>query len=143
MISAKRHLRFPPGLPTEEYVDTIERQAAWFEPSLEQAVAARCFASRVVAGAGLTHAVHDVALAAGELAANAAEHAVTRFEMAVTVAGCIRIEVLDGSSALPVRRDFGLEDERGRGIALVELVSERWGVEPMPAGKLVWAELPL
>lgn len=143
MIYAKRHLRIPPHLPTTTDVDTIERRTARFEPSLEQAVAARCFVSRVVAGAGLSHAVHDVALAAGELATNAAEHAETPFEVAVTVAECIRIEVADGSTEWPIRRDFGLDDERGRGIALVELVSSRWGVEETPTGKRVWAELPL
>ena len=112
-----------------------------FDPSLEQVVAARRFASRVVADAGLVHAVHDVALATGELAANAAEHARTRFDVVVVVGRVIRIEVSDESADLPVRGDPVLEDERGRGIALVELVSQRWGVERTDHGKRVWAEL--
>jgi anti-sigma regulatory factor (Ser/Thr protein kinase) len=114
---------------------------ARFEPSLEQAVAARCFVSRVVADAGHPEAVHDVALAAGELTANAAEHGHTPFEVSVTLDGCIRIEVADGNPDVPVVRDIDTYDERGRGLALVELVSCRWGVDRTPTGKLVWAEL--
>lgn len=121
----------------------IDRRTARFAPSLEEAVAARRFASRVVVGAGHAHAVADVALAAGELAANAAEHAVTPFEITVVVDGCIRIEVADGSADLPVRRDVGLDDERGRGMALVDLVSSRWGVHRTPTGKCVWAEIAI
>jgi len=118
----------------------IARRAS-FEPSLEQAVAARCFVSRVVADAGHSELVADVALAAGELTANAAEHAHTPFQVSVRVDGCIRIEVADGNTDLPVVRDVDTYDERGRGMALVELVSHRWGVDRTPTGKLVWAEI--
>jgi len=117
------------------------RSEARFDPSVDQVVAARRFASRVVADAGLTHAVADVALATGELAANAAEHAGTPFDVAVVVGCCIRIEVTDGCADLPVRHEVGTYDERGRGIALVELVSSRWGVDRVPDGKRVWAEI--
>jgi serine/threonine-protein kinase RsbW len=123
-------------------VVSTRRSEASFEPSLEQVVAARQFASRVVADAGLSHAVHDVALATGELAANAAEHAASGFEVVVLVAeGSIRIEVSDRSGELPVKPDVDEYAERGRGIALVELVSDRWGVDVTPDGKRVWAEI--
>lgn len=118
-----------------------QRQEAHFDPSVEQAVMARRFASRVVADAGLTSAVHDVALAAGELATNAAEHAGTPFDVAVVLDRCVHIEVIDGSTALPVIADIDVHAERGRGMALVDLVSTRWGVEPTPTGKRVWFEI--
>lgn len=120
-----------------------ERMEAQFDPSVEDIVAARRFASRVVADAGLTHAVHDVALAAGELAANAAEHARTPFGVRVLVDGCIRIEVTDGSDDLPQRVEPHDYDEHGRGIALIELVCRRWGVDSLARGKRVWVELDL
>ncbi len=120
-----------------------ERREARFDPSVEQAVAARRFASRVVADLGLAHAVHDVALATGELAANAAEHARTAFVVVVRVDGCVRIEVSDGSADLPFVTDADFDSERGRGMALVELVSDRWGVDKTPGGKVVWAEIPV
>jgi anti-sigma regulatory factor (Ser/Thr protein kinase) len=108
---------------------------------MDEVVAARRFASRVVAEAGLTHAVHDVALAAGELAANAAEHAHTPFDVTVEIEGCVRIEVTDGSDLLPRIVEPDLHSERGRGMALVELVSSRWGVDRIDSGKRVWAEI--
>lgn len=117
------------------------RCEARFDPSVEQAVAARRFASRVVAEAGFVHAVHDVALATGELATNAAEHAGTPFEVVVVLDGCVRIEVADGSDVLPTVADIDVDAERGRGMALVELVSCRWGVDRTPTGKRVWAEI--
>lgn len=94
-----------------------------------------------MADAGLIHAVHDVALAAGELATNAAEHARTPFEVEVSVEGCVRIAVSDGCADLPVVADVDTDAERGRGMALVELVSSRWGVDRTPTGKCVWAEI--
>ena len=62
------------------------RSEARFGPSVDKVVAARHFASRVVADAGLSHTIHDVALATGELAANAAEHARTPFAVVVDTA---------------------------------------------------------
>jgi anti-sigma regulatory factor (Ser/Thr protein kinase) len=122
-------------------VDPHERRHARFDPSLDEVVAARRFASRVVAEAGLSHAVHDVALAAGELAANAAEHAHTPFDVTVEIDGCVRIEVADGCDLLPRLVEPDMDSERGRGMALVELVSCRWGVERTATGKSVWAEI--
>jgi anti-sigma regulatory factor (Ser/Thr protein kinase) len=127
----------------KSYVARPERSEARFAPSIEEVVAARQFASRVVVDAGLAHAVHDVALATGELAANAAEHARTPFDVLVLVGGCIRIEVTDGSGAMPVKREIDMYSERGRGIALVELVAHRWGVDVTAEGKKVWAEISL
>jgi hypothetical protein len=125
-------------------VDLHERCEARFEPSLEEVVAARRFASRVVADAGLLHAVHDVALATGELAANAAEHAGTPFDVVIVLDDCIRIEVSDGSGNLPFKPDVDVYAERGRGIAILELICARWGVEVFAAGgKRVWVEIPL
>ena len=122
-------------------VEPPGRSEASFGPSIDQVVAARHFASRVVADAGLSHTIHDVALATGELAANAAEHAQTPFDVVVLLGPCVRIEVTDGSAAMPFKPDVDEYAERGRGMALVELVSDRWGVEIVDEGKRVWAEI--
>jgi anti-sigma regulatory factor (Ser/Thr protein kinase) len=124
-------------------VDTCEQRRARFDPSVAQVVAARRFATAVVTEAGFAHAVADVALATGELAANAAEHARTPFEVAVSVDGCIRIEVTDGSATLPLKVEADTYSERGRGMAIVEMVSARWGVDVLAGGKRVWAEIAL
>jgi anti-sigma regulatory factor (Ser/Thr protein kinase) len=106
-------------------------------------VAARKFASRVVVDAGHGAAVADVALAVGELAANAYEHAGTPYDVTVRLDGCIRIEVSDASPELPVRGYPDDYAERGRGIALVEMVGQAWGVDRTPDGKTVWVEIAL
>lgn len=117
---------------------------AHFEPTLEHVVAARRFASRVVADAGHVAAVPSVALATGELAANAVAHARTPFDVAVFVDDrSVRIEVGDGSTVLPRRLDVEADALNGRGVMLVDLVGSRWGVEVAGGGKRVWVEIQL
>lgn len=57
--------------------------------------------------------------------------------------GALRLEVADASPALPTRRLVPTQANFGRGLALVEALSHRWGVVVEPGrGKRVWAELP-
>ncbi|MEU6370671.1 SpoIIE family protein phosphatase [Streptomyces sp. NPDC046931] len=51
-----------------------------------------------------------------------------------------RVEVEDSSSALPRRRDAGVLGVSGRGLLLVDRLSDQWGVESRGVGKVVWAE---
>jgi anti-sigma regulatory factor (Ser/Thr protein kinase) len=54
----------------------------------------------------------------------------------------IFIEVWDSNAEPPVRKDFGLESEGGRGLFLVEMLSARWAVYfPKRGGKIVWCEV--
>ncbi|MFJ5533874.1 SpoIIE family protein phosphatase [Streptomyces sp. NPDC093261] len=52
----------------------------------------------------------------------------------------LRVEVEDPSSALPRRRDSGPLDTSGRGLLLVDRLTDGWGVESRGGGKVVWAE---
>jgi anti-sigma regulatory factor (Ser/Thr protein kinase) len=132
-----------PPVPNGLLVKLRERRIASFEPTLEDVVAARRFACRVVADAGHAHAVSAVALATGELAANAVEHAGTAFEVVVIVSDVVRIEVADGSDQLPVRLDVEPDALSGRGVMLVDLIGSAWGVVVEPAGKRIWVEIDL
>lgn len=50
------------------------------------------------------------------------------------------IVVWDASPHTPVRADVSADAESGRGLLLVEMLSERWGSYASPAGgKTVWA----
>jgi hypothetical protein len=50
--------------------------------------------------------------------------------------------VLDTSGALPVLRPPGAADEAGRGLRMVNALSDIWGWSPVPGrGKAVWAIL--
>ena len=109
-----------------------------------------------VASAGTArHAVRDLLAARGldsevaqllvtELVANAVRHAGPGAVAvrAVVNGPLLRVEVEDVSDRLPGElSEPPWQQESGRGLLLVEVLSERWGVEPLPAGKRVWFEL--
>ena len=53
----------------------------------------------------------------------------------------LRVEVADFSSEPPRLGGFDLDAMSGRGLALVEALADRWGVETHRSGKCVWFEL--
>lgn len=56
--------------------------------------------------------------------------------------GTLRCEVADQGGALPRRRPLSLGGETGRGMHLVDVLADRWGVDLRGPGKTVWFELP-
>ncbi|MEV4335030.1 SpoIIE family protein phosphatase [Streptomyces sp. NPDC049597] len=86
----------------------------------------------------------EVELAADELITNALMHtdggAVVTVRVLSGVERRLRVEVEDRSSALPRRRDAGETGVSGRGLMLVDRLSESWGVESRGSGKCVWCE---
>ncbi len=77
-----------------------------------------------------------------ELAANAALHARTAFTVHLVLEpSALLVEVTDSSPVPPQRRRYGTEATTGRGIALVESLSDTWGVESSPTGKTVWCRV--
>ena len=85
-----------------------------------------------------------VRLIVSELATNAVLHARTPFYVRVTRDDhMLRLEVRDGSRAVPERQVVAPDALTGRGLALVEIYSDRWGSEPRTDGKVVWCELDL
>ncbi|MFG2477251.1 ATP-binding protein [Streptomyces fagopyri] len=69
-------------------------------------------------------------------------------EIGVRVAryeGRLRVEVADAHDGRPRVREAAAEDEHGRGLALVEALSDRWGCCPRlhGIGKATWAEVVL
>ncbi|MER5440911.1 SpoIIE family protein phosphatase [Streptomyces sp. NPDC002790] len=53
----------------------------------------------------------------------------------------LRVEVADASDDLPHRRRPGELASSGRGLVLMELLADRWGVDPRGEGKSIWFEL--
>jgi anti-sigma regulatory factor (Ser/Thr protein kinase) len=93
--------------------------------------------------------VDSACLLVSELVTNAILHAGTTCELTVTgpadaSRGVIRIEVTDGDAATPVTKRYDVEVEAGsgRGLQLVEALSQRFGTRQVDAGKAVWCEMP-
>ncbi|MEU6709651.1 ATP-binding protein [Streptomyces wuyuanensis] len=93
---------------------------------------------------GLDHLVDDARLIVSELVTNAIRHTRTgAVGVSVTrLSGHVRIVVTDDSSTLPARVPPAADAEAGRGLQLVDQLATRWGSQPLPTGKRVWAELP-
>ena len=53
----------------------------------------------------------------------------------------LRVEVDDESDLWPKRRTPGEQASSGRGLMLVEALSDAWGVDPRGSGKRMWFEL--
>ena len=83
-------------------------------------------------------------LTVSELASNAVRHTgCHRISVVVRLEGCAAvIAVGDCSRELPVLlRNYRDEDENGRGLDLIDQISDRWGVQPEACGKTVWARI--
>ncbi len=85
-----------------------------------------------------------VELMVSELATNCIRHTNTGFDLTVAEAGGqIRVEVTDRAGGTPTMRSPGPEDPTGRGLQIVNMLAERWGVEHASAhGKTVWFTVP-
>ncbi|MFJ9563376.1 SpoIIE family protein phosphatase [Streptomyces fuscichromogenes] len=54
---------------------------------------------------------------------------------------CLRVEVTDGGDDLPHKRRPGELASSGRGLVLIEILADAWGVDPRGQGKSIWFEL--
>ncbi|MEV0635388.1 ATP-binding protein [Streptomyces sp. NPDC050619] len=89
---------------------------------------------------------YEVRLCASELLTNAIEHLGEGTPVTVRVTGTdhghVRVEVSDPDPrALPVLRHATATDEGGRGLAILDALAQRWGVDTRADGKTVWCEL--
>ncbi|WP_133899770.1 SpoIIE family protein phosphatase [Streptomyces sp. KS 21] len=53
----------------------------------------------------------------------------------------LRIEVADASDELPHKRHPGEMASSGRGVLLMEMLADSWGVDPRGEGKSIWFEM--
>lgn len=105
---------------------------------------ARDFVCLQLGAHDLPDLVDDIRLVVSELATNAVAHAQTPFVVILASAnGSIRLTVLDESSSTPLRGQPDLMDMSGRGLMLVEMLSQAWGISTDANGlKSVWASFP-
>jgi len=118
-----------------------------FAAAYEQVKAAREFVREQV---GDDHPrAYDLMLVTSELAGNAIQHGGRRdgtaqeFVVSVTVTpDRVIVAVRDGGmTGIPHVLPYDEGSIGGRGLALVEMLSKRWGFERDSDGTVVWAEL--
>ncbi|MFF5076219.1 ATP-binding protein [Actinoplanes sp. NPDC000266] len=87
--------------------------------------------------------VEDTLLVMTELVQNVVQHTGDGGEVALTRNGDVLVEVFDSSRELP--RLLGPDPRRlgGRGMLLVDAVSDDWGSRLTDGGTVVWARLPV
>lgn len=109
----------------------------------ESAATARRLALSVLRRSGLGGYADTVELLVSELVGNAVRHTGARtFGLRVVPRrGWVRVEVRDPSRALPCLLPVRPTDVSGRGLFLVDHLSDRWGVDLLPRGKTTWFEL--
>ncbi|WP_433892837.1 ATP-binding protein [Streptomyces sp. CA-111067] len=109
----------------------------------ESASTARRLSLSVVRKWSLPQYADTVELLVSELVGNAVRHTGARtFGLRMQRRrGWIRVEVRDPSRALPCLLPVRDLDISGRGLFLVDKLSDRWGVDLQPRGKTTWFEL--
>jgi anti-sigma regulatory factor (Ser/Thr protein kinase) len=86
--------------------------------------------------------VDDTVLIVSELVTNAVRYDGPSVHLHVQLrAGVLRVVVHDGASAPDTKVQADDDAEGGRGLQIVEALARSWGVQPVPNGKNVWAEL--
>jgi anti-sigma regulatory factor (Ser/Thr protein kinase) len=109
-------------------------------PALATSVArARRAVAEVCRSHGRADLADTAALLVSEVVTNAVLHGDGTVEVRAELSGRIlRVEVQDDGVGVPTVRRAGPEAEGGRGLALVDALSSRWGVESLAGGKYVW-----
>ncbi|WP_242432905.1 ATP-binding protein [Streptomyces sp. Root264] len=94
---------------------------------------------------GFPGAIEAAQLCVTEMLSNVIAHvgAGTPTTLSVSLnGGHVRIEIQDPDTrALPTLLQAGAESESGRGMALIDALAVRWGVEPRADRKVTWCEL--
>lgn len=132
-------------------VDLLESLAVTHEPAptvldlphdLVSVRRARGFVRAVLADWQLPDLSDSAQLVVSELVTNAVTHAASACQLRlVRTGGSLRVEVQDGGAGTPDPQSPDDRGEHGRGMHLVAACSAAWGVDVVPGGKVVWAEL--
>ena len=85
---------------------------------------------------------HAACLVVTELVTNAVLHARTPMCVAIELRGDgLRLSVADQNPHQPALRTYDNDATTGRGLHLIDVLADRWGLEERPGGKAVWCEL--
>jgi anti-sigma regulatory factor (Ser/Thr protein kinase) len=85
--------------------------------------------------------VQAAELLTSELAANSVRHARSAFEVEIEAQEIVRVEVSDAGEGWPTVLDPSPRAPSGRGLRIVELTADTWGINSTDDGKSVWFTL--
>ncbi len=143
-----------PGDPISTWTSLPRVATRTPAPTARSVTLARAFALRTMRRWGVTDRAEDVGAVVSELLANALRHSLPvegppdngaawhPIRLGLLHPGpCVLCAVADPSSLAPVLRRPEWIDETGRGLQLIESLSDRWGfcAAPVGLGKVVWA----
>ncbi|MEU5310347.1 SpoIIE family protein phosphatase [Streptomyces sp. NPDC021562] len=130
------------GQDSTQAVGRLQQHVASGDP--EALSLARHMIRAAVRAWGAEDRADEIELVADELITNALMHTEGSAIVTLRVLGGserrLRVEVEDSSSALPRRREAGENGVSGRGLLLVDMMTDAWGVEARGGGKAVWCE---
>lgn len=88
--------------------------------------------------------VDDAEIVASELVTNAIRAGAMLILLELdTGSDALRVSVVDDAPGEVAPRSPRTFDTSGRGLHIVGAVADQWGVESLPDGKRVWADLPV
>ncbi len=110
-----------------------------FDHAPESVTSARRFAAEALRDTP-AEARDTVSLMVSEVATNCIRHAETGFDLTILrTEHEIRVETTDRAAGKPTVRTPEPTDPDGRGLQIIDMFSEAWGVEQVPGdGKTVW-----
>jgi PAS domain S-box-containing protein len=119
------------------------QQLITLPPAPDSARTARRFVGEVLQAARADAFVDTATLLTSELVTNGIVHAHTELQVLVEATDAwVRVEVVDGDPRLPLRREYDDNASTGRGLEMVELLADAFGVEALEQdGKRVWFRL--
>jgi anti-sigma regulatory factor (Ser/Thr protein kinase) len=119
-----------------------ESPSATFPASPTSPQAARTFVRQVLPEVSEAEIADVIMLLVTELVTNAVLHARSPVRVQVEVDDHqVRIGVHDDAPQPPVQRQASEEALGGRGLLLLDALSDRWGYDAQPPGKTVWFEI--
>jgi anti-sigma regulatory factor (Ser/Thr protein kinase) len=136
MRNVRLALSAAPTAPTV-YAENYERVP-------ESAAAARRLVGQALDSWGLACLADTATLVLTELVSNAIRHASgegMRVNVTRLTERRVRVSVLDRDCSRPRMQEPEPGGERGRGLFIVNAESAAWGVDLLPGGKRIWADL--
>jgi len=116
------------------------RRTRGFRCQPESVAAARQFVREILRDHS-SETVSATELMVSELATNCVRHAHTDFELTIDSQDQIRVAVRDMNQSRPIPRSPTPKEPSGRGLRIVEAMSDTWGIIPSSTGKTVWFKL--